>query len=371
MELLLFPETSEITMESSISKIPVKLVRFIKRLEITEPGYFSFVPGSFYIHLNEELLLQAIKFEEKNKEFHLTGYNFCGPGTKVVTRLLRGDKPINHLDYLCMIHDIDYMIAAGDANMIRAADTKLLDSIFEHGWEKIKNLLSGSIKTLVSIGRSVIASVGGASIKTILDESVNINDGITKAVASVINTETEEALLVALIFIAKKQIEGYGDSAGINFSSVFSDLVSDNSLGQEKTREVGFILKERFLDKSANGIQLLVPCKFLENCTCIGGSFKVESSKDIFIKKGGNDSIVELFKEKMETIIVDNSSILFKSEPPYNVTVCMLLELMGSDNILKREEGLAKQALKIPKHLQYSSKEEKLIFLEQWTKTNG
>lgn len=42
-------------------------------------------------------------------EVHLPGYNFCGPGTKVVKRLARGDRGINGLDEACKSHDIAYM----------------------------------------------------------------------------------------------------------------------------------------------------------------------------------------------------------------------------------------------------------------------
>ena len=41
-------------------------------------------------------------------EYHLPGYNFCGPGTDLEIRLARGDKPINALDACCMVHDIVY-----------------------------------------------------------------------------------------------------------------------------------------------------------------------------------------------------------------------------------------------------------------------
>lgn len=52
-------------------------------------------------------------------EFHLPGYNFCGPGTKLSKRLKNFDKetgehdefitkPINELDKGCYEHDINY-----------------------------------------------------------------------------------------------------------------------------------------------------------------------------------------------------------------------------------------------------------------------
>lgn len=57
-------------------------------------------------------------------EFHLPGYNFCGPGTKLEERIARGDKPINSLDACCMVHDMVY--ASTSSRTARsAADIKL------------------------------------------------------------------------------------------------------------------------------------------------------------------------------------------------------------------------------------------------------
>lgn len=41
-------------------------------------------------------------------EAHIPGYQYCGPGTKLVKRLLRGDRGINRLDEACRQHDISY-----------------------------------------------------------------------------------------------------------------------------------------------------------------------------------------------------------------------------------------------------------------------
>lgn len=57
-------------------------------------------------------------------EYHLPGYNFCGPGTKLDQRIAKGDKPINELDACCMIHDMVYAEStSADARV--AADRKL------------------------------------------------------------------------------------------------------------------------------------------------------------------------------------------------------------------------------------------------------
>lgn len=58
-------------------------------------------------------------------ELHLPGYQFCGPGTKLQKRLLRGDRGINQLDEACMYHDIAYNNS--DLNVRHKADLELLN----------------------------------------------------------------------------------------------------------------------------------------------------------------------------------------------------------------------------------------------------
>ncbi|KYN01706.1 hypothetical protein ALC62_07535 [Cyphomyrmex costatus] len=41
-------------------------------------------------------------------ELHIPGYQFCGPGTRLVKRLATGDRGINPLDVACRKHDIAY-----------------------------------------------------------------------------------------------------------------------------------------------------------------------------------------------------------------------------------------------------------------------
>ena len=65
------------------------------------------------------------RLEAKNVERHLPKYQFCGPGTKVFTRLSRGEKGINILDEACRIHDIEYLKYAGDIEGLKQADNRL------------------------------------------------------------------------------------------------------------------------------------------------------------------------------------------------------------------------------------------------------
>lgn len=59
-------------------------------------------------------------------ELHLPGYNYCGPGTRLKQRLLRGDKGINELDEACKQHDIAYANHS-DLNNRHKADLRLID----------------------------------------------------------------------------------------------------------------------------------------------------------------------------------------------------------------------------------------------------
>lgn len=67
-------------------------------------------------------------------EIHLKDYNFCGPGTKLDTRLKRGDRGINKLDESCREHDISYSKSTELGNR-HIADKILQDS----AWRIVKD----------------------------------------------------------------------------------------------------------------------------------------------------------------------------------------------------------------------------------------
>lgn len=66
-------------------------------------------------------------------ELHIPGYQFCGSGTKVESRLARGDKGINLLDEACKEHDIIYNKYKDRVNR-READKVLI----EKAWKRVK-----------------------------------------------------------------------------------------------------------------------------------------------------------------------------------------------------------------------------------------
>lgn len=57
-------------------------------------------------------------------ELHLPKYQFCGPGTRLLERLARGETGVNKLDESCRLHDIAYF-KDKDLESRRKADLEL------------------------------------------------------------------------------------------------------------------------------------------------------------------------------------------------------------------------------------------------------
>lgn len=67
-------------------------------------------------------------------ELHLPGYQYCGPGTKLQKRLLRGDQGVNELDKACKEHDIAY------SQKKDTFDRNIADTILaEKAWSRVKS----------------------------------------------------------------------------------------------------------------------------------------------------------------------------------------------------------------------------------------
>ena len=61
-------------------------------------------------------------------EYHVPGYQYLGPGTKLNKRLARRDPGKNRLDRIAKQHDIDYARAKNLQDKWRA-DAKMIESI--------------------------------------------------------------------------------------------------------------------------------------------------------------------------------------------------------------------------------------------------
>lgn len=90
-------------------------------------------------------------------ELHLPGYNYCGPGTKLQTRLARGDQGVNALDESCRKHDIAY---AQNKNLeLRHKADSILG---KEAWKRVKSKDASIGERLSALG---VAGVMKAKVK--------------------------------------------------------------------------------------------------------------------------------------------------------------------------------------------------------------
>ena len=83
-----------------------------------------------------------------NKELHVPGMNYCGPGTNVWRRFREKVRPIDELDSACRSHDIVTELrgpytSKGDPRKLRAADRRLRDKALKLAapWHPYKDKL--------------------------------------------------------------------------------------------------------------------------------------------------------------------------------------------------------------------------------------
>lgn len=111
-------------------------------------------------------------------ELHLPGYNYCGPGTKLRKRLLRGDRGINRLDDACMQHDIAYT-KYPDLKLRHKADLELV----KMAKQRIRSKNAGKGEKLASWVVSKVMSSklkAGAGIKSLKSVISKIRSHVKK-----------------------------------------------------------------------------------------------------------------------------------------------------------------------------------------------
>lgn len=69
------------------------------------------------------------KLKNKSFEFHIPGYNYCGPGTNILYRLHNNIQPVNKVDQACMRHDINYMLSKTGITNITKSDIEFLNDL--------------------------------------------------------------------------------------------------------------------------------------------------------------------------------------------------------------------------------------------------
>lgn len=97
--------------------------------------------------------------EKYNREIHIPGYQFCGPNTRVLERLNKGQRGINKLDEACLRHDLSYLKNKdlksrhlADADLIKEAKERIFAKDSSIGEKISAGIVSGLIAAKKKIG---------------------------------------------------------------------------------------------------------------------------------------------------------------------------------------------------------------------------
>ncbi|KAJ8916445.1 hypothetical protein NQ315_014658 [Exocentrus adspersus] len=94
----------------------------------------SMFPSFFMpLHYGEGVLNTLINKLPFEVALHIPGYQFCGPGTKLEKRLLKGQKGVNPLDSACRQHDIAYSQSSSLQDRRHKAELE------NRAWERFKS----------------------------------------------------------------------------------------------------------------------------------------------------------------------------------------------------------------------------------------
>lgn len=145
-------------------------------------------------------------------ELHIPTYNFCGPGTKLNQRLLKGDQGINPLDEACKEHDIAYSKFPDIENRHRAdkiLEQKALERVKAGKiGEKIAALgVMGAMKVKRKLGMGLKRPRKGS--KKIIGRGITFNKAVKAAREAIVGTkysDIKQAAKSALTVLKRKKI---------------------------------------------------------------------------------------------------------------------------------------------------------------------
>lgn len=250
MRNILFPEICTPIHLPINRPYPTKVFRTTSTVIVPVANSYKFTMGDSVLLIESELLTKALEEEKTSQEMHLRGYNFAGPGTRVVTRLLRGDRPINSLDMGAMVHDIEYMKHSGDDEKIKESDMRLLLKAAELVGKEFYDTFNLSKLSSSSFWPDIANYVWDHTFGYIKDVTAKLF-GKGKLYLGQLEPgelpipEHEAAEYVSLVFYGKKKIT---DNVFAGFSAKFASMLAGNLTTKEE-RLLGDYLYSIYVDR--------------------------------------------------------------------------------------------------------------------------
>lgn len=142
-----------------IDKIEKKIGRMSSTLQINRESKLADNKEVFRKRAIAQILKQNLP---TSKAKHIPGMNYCGPGTPIILNILNDVKPVNKVDAVCRQHDIDYVQANNQEEVVEA-DKRMLNSlnkISPSNMAKFSTILQGIAGYTGIAGKSILENIG-------------------------------------------------------------------------------------------------------------------------------------------------------------------------------------------------------------------
>jgi hypothetical protein len=128
----------------------------------------------------KNLIKSGIEDEKHNTQFHMPGFNYMGPGTNIITNILKDVRPINETDHVALHHDLDFLRANGDYMALMQSDWKAiknsgfsLDSMLMKTGLTLRSILSTLTFNQINFGESKLTKEESALLANYLEDIHN------------------------------------------------------------------------------------------------------------------------------------------------------------------------------------------------------
>lgn len=160
-------------------------------------------------------------------EAHLPGYQYCGPGTKVVKRLARGDSGINKLDAACKEHDIAYMKNSENLSARHEADKELASQAWKRaisgdakfGERAASWAITNAMKAKLKLGAS-LRRKGGRKPSMSRKTLTSLNKIIKASKKSMLPSANSRIVIASALKGARKAVKTLGGKQYINIPRI-------------------------------------------------------------------------------------------------------------------------------------------------------
>lgn len=98
--------------------------------------------------------------------------SYMGPGTDIISRIEKGDKPVSKADKVAMTHDIRYSLAS-DLDDIRKADNKMVNKLKDIQSKKQDYKINTTIPKLAIQGKMLAENLGVLDKRKFVDFNEN------------------------------------------------------------------------------------------------------------------------------------------------------------------------------------------------------